>query len=228
MPRSAARAAAISGGPRRGRTPRAARRDRRPSSARLARGAHASTNSAVDADTAIARSVYGASSRSATFWNHGRIGVIRVLVQHDRQAPASPPRSDRRSSRRSRAGAGRRPWCGRSPSAGRSASPGSNLPRVQVGDVDAELLERVFRRVLLAQAHERHVETRSRSKRGIIHANSRLTPCMRDPSHPRWSQTWTMFSGRMASVAICRATGYGSDYRACKDPSGLQPAACSP
>ena len=30
---------------------------------------------------------------------------------------------------------------------------------------------------------------RVRSKRGIIHANRRFTPCIRDPAHPRWSHT---------------------------------------
>ena len=33
-------------------------------------------------------------------------------------------------------------------------------------------------------------------KRGMIHANRRFTPCIRDPFQPRWSQTWRTFNGR--------------------------------
>ena len=36
---------------------------------------------------------------------------------------------------------------------------------------------------------------RSRSNRGIIQLNRRLTPCIRDPSQPRWSQTCRILSG---------------------------------
>src|SRR5436309_5599043 len=43
-------------------------------------------------------------------------------------------------------------------------------------------------------------ENRSRSNRGIIQLNSRLTPCIRDPSQPRWSHTCRMFSGRFSGL----------------------------
>src|SRR4029079_4208531 len=47
-------------------------------------------------------------------------------------------------------------------------------------------------------------DTRKRagSKRGSIHANRRLTPCMREPSHPRWSHTWRTFRGRPAAGGV--------------------------
>ncbi len=39
---------------------------------------------------------------------------------------------------------------------------------------------------------------RAGSNRGIIQANRRFTPCMRDPSQPRWSHTCRTFSLRSA------------------------------
>src|SRR3972149_8095693 len=38
---------------------------------------------------------------------------------------------------------------------------------------------------------------RAGAKRGIIQAKRRLTPCIRDPSHPRWSQTCSTLSRRV-------------------------------
>src|SRR3954453_20892279 len=54
--------------------------------------------------------------------------------------------------------------------------------------------ERSFRRKLTSETLKREV-----ANRGIIQLNKRLTPCIRDPSHPRWSQTCRTLSGRFVT-----------------------------
>src|SRR5262249_6070447 len=42
----------------------------------------------------------------------------------------------------------------------------------------------------------------SRSNRGIIQLKRRLTPCMRDPSQPRWSHTCRILSGFFVTGSV--------------------------
>ena len=76
------------------------------------------------------------------------------------ECPSATRTAARTSSRRSRACARRRPASRAAPSAAPDTSPGSNLCRAMIGDVDAELLERVFGQILPAQADQRDVEAR--------------------------------------------------------------------
>ena len=81
----------------------------------------------------------------------------------------------------------------------RRAAPGASADRTSTGRryvmSTPERLERLLREVLPAQADQRHLESAG-SNRGIIQLNRRLTPCIRDPSQPRWSQTCRTFNGR--------------------------------
>ncbi len=54
---------------------------------------------------------------------------------------------------------------------------------------------------------------RDRSKRGIIHANRRFTPCMREPVQPRWSQIWTTFRRFTGGSAIGYHSAVSVDAR---------------
>ena len=71
---------------------------------------------------------------------------------------------------------------------------GSNFA-IQVRDVDTEGFEGLLGEILLAEADERNVKA-GRVEPWNHPAKRRLTPCIREPSHPRWSQTCRIFSRR--------------------------------
>ena len=114
-------------------------------------------NSAVDFETAIAMSVYGASIRSATFWNHG----VSVRLACSCTTTGNAPHRGRQPAERRRAVAVQMNDVGLAPIEllqQRRQRRRIELRPMQVGDVDAELVERVRRQVALAQADERNVE----------------------------------------------------------------------
>src|SRR5262249_12144717 len=145
------------------------------------------TKSAVLFETAIAMSVAGARIRSAIFWNHGvsvRLACSWRIVGRPRIHPAVRPNV-----------VAPYPCSWRMAVSWRSITfrsavsvAGSNFDLwryVMSIPIDSSVSsDRSFFRRLTSDTLYR-----AGSNRGIIQLKSRLTPCIRDPSHPRGTQT---------------------------------------